>query len=327
VYALVVVSILGLFASISPLILQDLQRTTDDFAVSYDRMKTDWPKHGTVFQKTLAQQLPDSNDLYKALTSEQSLLSLTQTGSPGRNFFTLLGYSAIILTLSVYWSADQLRFERISVSLFPMEYRPKVLSTWRSIESGVGVYLRSEVIQSVLAGLLLGVGYWGLGIRYPALLALWVAVARLIPWFGGLIGVIPLIIMNGSFPFSGLIAILYTVIILSLLKIGVGRRFMEQQYDNPLLIVLFVIILAAAFGFIGVLLSPPLAVAVQILLQELSPLIPRRYSEELAEAFNLKRRLSHVRRKLKGPGSTEAIQMVNRLNQLVRQTITYMQRY
>jgi predicted PurR-regulated permease PerM len=328
VYALVIASILGLFFVVGQLILQDLKQATDDFAVTYDHIKTDWPNHGTVFQKAVAEQLPDSNDLYKALTSEQSLLSLTQTGGPGRNFFTLLGYVALIMSLSVYWSNDQLRAERITVSIFPAEHRPKVLQIWRSIESGVGVYLRSETAQSVLTGLLLGVGYWGLGLRYPALLAVWGALARLIPWFGALIAIIPLIIVGGVWPFPAVIAILYTIVVLFLLRIGIGRRFMDRpQYDNPLLIALFVTILAAAFGVMGVLLSPPLAVAVQILLQELSPLIPRRYSEELDQAFRLKRRLSHVRSSLKSPGSTEAVQVVNRLNQLVRQTITYMQRY
>lgn len=328
VYALVITSMLGLIFVFGQLLVQDLKQATDDFAVTYDHIKTDWPNHGTVFQKAVAQRLPSSNDLYKALTSEQSLLSLTQTGGPGQSFFTLLGYMAIIISMSVYWSADQLRAERITVSMFRAEHRPKVLQTWRAIENGVGVYLRSETAQSVLAGLVLGVGYWGLGLHYPALLAVWGAVARLIPWFGALIAVIPLIFLGGSWPFPALIAILFTVVILFLLRIGIGRRFMDRpQYDNPLLIALFVIILAAAFGVMGVLLSPPLAVAVQILLQELSPLIPRRYSEELDQAFSLKRRLSHVRSLLKSPGSAEAVQIVNRLNQLVRQTITYMQRY
>jgi hypothetical protein len=111
------------------------------------------------------------------------------------------------------------------------------------------------------------------------------------------------------------------------LKLAVAQRFFEQKRNNSLLIVLFVIILAEAFGFIGVLLAPPLAVAVQILLRELYPLFTQRNSQDLQEAFALKNRLNRVRKYVKRPASAESMRFVNQLYQLVRQTIAYMQRY
>jgi predicted PurR-regulated permease PerM len=310
------------------LLLQDLQKAANDFVISYRQIKMDWPQDGSVFQQTLAKQLPSSDDLYKALTSEEGLVTLTQDGGPGQGFFSAFGYLAIILVLSVYWSADQLRFERISISLFPVEHRPKVLHTWRAIEDGVGAYLRSEFLQSFLAGLILGAGYWLIGFRYPALLALWGAIARLIPWFGVIVAILPLFFFAGNLPVSGFLAVLYTMLVLLLLKTVIEPRFLDRQPHNSLLIVLFVIILAEAFGMMGILLGPPLAVAIQILLQELYPLFTRRYSQELHEAFELKKRLSRVRRQIRpGPAFAESMRFVNQLYQLVRQTITYMQKY
>jgi len=328
VYSAVIGSILVLLVVGGQLLFHDLQKATDDFATSYEHVKNDWPREGSMFQQTLAEQLPFPDDLYRAITSEEGIVTLTADGGPGQNIFSIFGYIAIILVLSIYWSADQLRFERLSVSLFRTDHRPKALHIWRAIESGVGAYLRSETIQSVLAGLILGLGYWMIGLRYPALLAIWGAIVRLIPWFGGLIAVIPLLFLAAvSSPIPSFLAILYTVVVLILLGRAVEPRVLGQQRNNSLLIVLFVIILAEAFGFIGVLLAPPLAVAIHILLQELYPIFTRRNSQKLQEAHELKKRLSRLRKNVKSPASTEAMRFLNQLYQLVRQTISYMHRY
>jgi predicted PurR-regulated permease PerM len=308
-------------------VLQDFQTAADDFVIAYNHVKMEWPINGSIFQQTLAERLPSSSDLFQAFLSEEGFVIMTADGVPGQNIFTYFGFVAIILVISVYWSTDQLRFEHIGLSLFPAEHRPKALHIWRMIEGGVGAYLRSEIIQSVLAGLILAVGYWMIGLSYPALLALWAAVARLIPWFGALIAVIPLLVLGGILTFSGLLSILFTVAVIFLLKTILEPRILEQKTYNSLLIILFVIILAEAFGVIGVLLALPLATAVQILLQELYPLFARRYTQELMKVFNLKRRLSIVRSGMKDSSSSEITQYVNQLHELVNQTITYMQKY
>jgi len=327
VYSLVIGFILLIFTVGGQFLLQDLQRATDDFAFSYDRIKTEWPRSNSIFKQTLAEQLPSSDDLYQAMTSEEGIVTLAGDGGPGQNFFSSFGNIAIILVLSIYWSADQLRFERISVSMFPAEHRPKALQIWRSVETGVGAYIRSEFVQSALAGLLLGLGYWILGLKYPSLLALWGAIVRLIPWFGAAIAVLPLFFVAGTLSFTTVLSVLYTLIVLLLLKIILEPRVLNEQQNSSMLIVLFVIVLAEAFGVIGVLVAPPLAVAVQILLQEIFPLFPRRYAPELKEALKLKRRLSQMRRYVNNSDTSDSARFVKQLRKLVTQTITYMQKY
>jgi predicted PurR-regulated permease PerM len=327
VYASVIGLTLILLGVGGQFLFQDLQKATDDFATSYERIKKEWPLHGSLFQQSLAEQLPSPDELYRAITSEEGLLTLTTGGVPGQDIFSVIGYIAIILVLSMYWSADQLRFERLAVYLFPTEHRPKALHIWRSIESGVGAYMRSEFVLSVLAGLILGVGYWLIGLRYPAMLATWGGIVRLIPWFGVLVAILPLFLVAGGSPLTGFLAILFTLIVLLFLRFAVGPRFVAYQQNNSLLIVLFVILLAEAFGFIGLLLAPPLAVAVQILLRELYPLLTRRNMQQLQEAFELRNRLSRLRKRSKGQESDDLKRFVNQIYQLVRQTVSYMQKY
>jgi predicted PurR-regulated permease PerM len=309
-------------------LLDDAQRVTDDFVANYDRAKLEWPEQGTAFQQALAERLPPSSDLYQVLTSEQGITALTGVLGIAQNFFETLGRIAIILILSLYWSADQFRFERLGLSLLPDQYHSRALHIWRSMEAGVGEYLRSELIQSALAGLLLWLGFSVLGIRYPVLLALWGAIVRLIPWFGALIAVLPALFIGiGISSTVGVVATVYTVGILLALKLVIEPRFFSRYKYSSLLIVIFVIALAETFGFIGVILAPPLAVAVQILFQHLYPLpeLATTTTEVTEEVSGIRKRLLELRRRIQNSRKREIIRLMERLQRLVRRTTDYLQ--
>jgi predicted PurR-regulated permease PerM len=327
VYFLLSAAIISSLLLMSPPLLDELQIAADDFAANYERAKLEWPRSGSLFQKALAEQLPPSAELYQALVSQRGIPVLTGIFGVAQNFFSILGQMAIVLVLSLYWSADQFRFERLGLSLIPKEHHPKALHVWRSMETGVGDYLRSEIVQSILAGLFLWLGYSALGIRYPILLALWGAIARLIPWFGALIGILPALFIGiGISSAVGILATIYTVCIFLSLKLIVEPRFFPRHKYSSLLIVLFVIALAEAFGFIGVVLAPPLAVAVQILFLHLYPFAAPTFSTEVSEELgSLRKRLLELRKRVQNSRKPESIRLVDRLQRLVRRTADFLQ--
>ncbi len=329
VYFLLIIVIVSSLLLISQPLFDELQKATNDFIANYDRAKAEWPLQGTLFQHTLAEGLPPSAQLYQALTNENGIPALTGFFGIAQNFFSILGRVAVVIVLSLYWSADQFRFERLGLSLLPKEYHPKALHIWRSIENEVGAYLRSEIIQSVLAGLLLWLGYSTLGIRYPILLALWGAIVRLIPWFGSLIAVLPALFIGiGISTALGILATVYTVGILLTLIVIIEPRFFPRYKYSSLLIVLFVIALAEVFGFIGVVLAPLIAVAVQILFQHLSPSFTPTFSTEISEqALDIKKRLLMLKRRIQNSHNRESMRLIGRLHGLMNRITDYLQEY
>jgi predicted PurR-regulated permease PerM len=329
VYFLLIAGILSFFFLTIPPLLDELQRATDGFVASYDRAKAEWPAEGTVFQQTLAEQLPPSADLFQVLTSEGGITVLEGVFAIAQNFLSILGQIAIVIVLSLYWSVDQFRFERLGLSLLPAEYHLKALHVWRSVEAGVGEYLRSELVQSIFAGLLLWLGYSVLGIEYPTFLALWGAIVRLIPWFGSLIAVLPALLIGiGMSSTLGVLTTLYTIGVLLILKLIIEPRFFSRYKYSSLLVVLFVIALAEAFGFIGVVLAPPLAVAVQIMFQHLYQLAMPTFSTEIAgELTGIRERLFELKRRLQNSRSRESKRLLDRLNRLVNRASDYLQDY
>jgi len=220
---------------------------------------------GGIFQQTLDRWLPTPDKLFEAITSQRQLM-LSAALSFTQGIGGIVSGLFIILFLSIYWSINQYHFERLWLSLLPSEQRTRAREIWRTLEHDLGAYIRSEIIQSLLAVLLLGVGYWVLGVPYPALLAVIGAVAWLVPVVGAALAVIlPLLLglLTGA-QFS-LFTVLYTLLVLIALQVWVEPRLYRHTRNNPILTLVILLALADAFGLLGIILAPPLSVACQTL--------------------------------------------------------------
>jgi predicted PurR-regulated permease PerM len=224
-----------------------------------------WLK-GSSFQQTLINRLPAPSKLIEAITGDQGQLVLPAILGLSQGFGSVVSGILIILFLSNYWSSKQILFERVWLSMLPTEVRKKARGAWRVIESDIGIYLRGEVIQSLLAGVILGLGVWMLGSPYPFFLALAGAIACLVPVVGIVLIVISVFLVGlmTSVPL-GIITALFALILFISVDLIVKNRVFKLRWDNSILTVVLLIALADVFGFVGLLLAPPLSVVIQIL--------------------------------------------------------------
>ena len=150
-----------------------------------------------------------------------------------------------------------------------------------------------SVALAILAGLLLGLGYWLIGSPYPALLALAGALVCLIPVVGAALTIIPVLLVGllTSVQIS-LFTTLYALVVLIALEIWVKPRLFNRGRDNPFLTVVLLIALADAFGLVGILVAPPLSFVCQILWHRL--VSRRAVSGAAAQVSDLKERQALV---------------------------------
>jgi predicted PurR-regulated permease PerM len=324
VYVVTILVLAIIILAISGPFLSDLQQITDDFTQAYERAKTEWPRAGDLFQRTLADQLPPPQDLYDTLAGEQGLTLVQTIFGVAANIFDVVGKIFIVLILSLYWSADRVRFERLWLSLIPVNQRIQARDIWRDIEAGVGAYIRSEVIQSILAILLLWLGYWAIGLRYPTVLAIAGALFWLIPWLGALLAVVPpLLVGLGVTTGMGVAAALYTLLVLVVLEFIIEPRFFSRRPYSSLLVVLLVIAFALSTGLAGALFAPPLAAALQILFSRLVTSTRVSASEGLDEITKFSERIEGIRKMVvnsKAPAPPEVASLLDRLEDLVNES-------
>ncbi|HVC92964.1 MAG TPA: AI-2E family transporter [Pirellulales bacterium] len=258
-------------------LMTDLERLEHDAETAFAHARNSWPNGGPL-QRKLVQLLPVGESLTVWAADGRWLASLPILLGFTRGFVEIVVNTIVMAVLSLYWSVDRVYFERLWLSLLAVDHRTAARDAWRTVEIEVGAYLRSEAIQCVAAGAILGLGYSAMQFPYPVLLAVCSAAAWLVPWGGVVIALaltavlsLPIMVLDGQVSLDGqqtlwstaLPAMIATVLVLSFLELVVEPRLFDRRRYNALLIMLVVIVLTEGFGIAGLLLGPPLAAAIQ----------------------------------------------------------------
>jgi putative permease len=311
------------FALSAPL-LDDLRRAADQFVLTYDNVWATWPV-GSAFQRSLVVWLPPPQELYGAVAGASGVAMGRSLLGATLSLVDLISRASIVVVMSIYWSVDQARLERLWLSLLPAGERARALDIWRAMETGLGAYLRSELIQSFLAGLLLGAGYWILRLPYPALLATLSALVWLIPWLGAVLG-LGLVLLAGltTSPWVTLAACIYTLLVFAVLEFRVEPKLYNRRQFSSLLVVVLVLGLWDSAGLFGLVAAPPLAAALQILFRSLTLTNPIPVKEPLQARFTtLECRLASLDASLQTAPEApppQVASLVTRLGALVAET-------
>jgi putative permease len=246
-------------------IFSEIRQLGNTLAVRDVWVLPDWLQR-TALPQLLEQRVPSPSKLFSALTGDQGQLVLPTILGFTRGIAGLVSGVLIVFFLSIYWSLNQAHFERLWLSLLPPGQRSRMRTIWQAIEADLGAYIRSQFALSLLAGLLLGLGFWALGSPYPTLLGLIGAIAYLIPMVGvALALVLPLVVGLLTSIQLGLFMVLYSLVVLIALEVWVKPRLFNRRQYNPILTITILLALANAFGVIGIIAAPPLSAVVQIL--------------------------------------------------------------
>jgi putative permease len=319
--------IVGLILFLGGPIIADVQAMATDLPNSYEHIKAQWLADSG-FQQAIAQRMPDFSDLFPIIKTGPNSSFIQYIFGMALGSFGLVSQMLIVTVLSIYWSADQDHFKRLWFSLLTTEMRARWRDIWQNIESRIGAYLRSELIQSLLTIIILGAGYQLIGMKYPVLLAAFAAAGWLLAWFGGLVAVIPVLLVGLSINLTtGLTAAIFTISVLAILEFVVEPRLFNRQRGSSLLVVILVLFMEKEYGITGLLAAPPLAAVIQILASEflkpkgaatieLEPPPPLRIGL-LRERLNTIQTMVSKRAE---PPPPEVINLIDRLDQLIDKT-------
>ena len=315
---LVLIAVLGY--SLGPTLATELQEIGDKVALAYEVTHPLWAE-GEMWQQAIAGRLPNSPQLVTLLTSESDAVARLLFGAV-QGVVLFLGSVILVLVLSIYWGIDQVRFERLWLSLLPANQRTWARTLWRRIEEGVGSYIRSEVIQAGLAFLLLSLGYWLMGLSYPVTLAIVGSLAWLIPLIGALFIIVPVLLVGLTTGWAlAITAVLYTLAILLLLERVIEPRIFRQRRYSPILVILTLFMMSQVLGIVGLILAPTIAAALQILFTALLAL--REQREQLPVPIaELEGKLNQMRAtyvEKEQPIPPEIENMITRLQRLLQQ--------
>lgn len=225
----------------------------------------------------LSQQLGTTlNSLFNAVGITESVIQqeLASLSSEAVNITVNIFKNVIslvsILVVSVYLLLDREKIEDYGTSFFGTR-QERAKKTLRSIEDKLGAWLRGQILLSLLIGIMAYVGLSILGIESALPLAILSALLEVIPVIGPIIAAIPAVLigLTVSPVTAGLVAGLYLAIQQFEGHLVVPQVMKKAVGLNPLLVILAISIGGRLLGIGGALLAVPIAVVIQIILQEI----------------------------------------------------------
>lgn len=282
IYAVLLTSFLGFFYFFVPSLLSDtanflravpalLETVPTALSVEADPTVV---QNGALFAQTLSRGINNAaaqpSSLTAVFTDLSQILSSFSKGFWDNISVVFGGILSLILmaVLSFYLAVQEDGIATFLRVVTPSQHEAYVIGLWRRAKRKIGFWIQGQILLATLVGILVYLGLTVLGVKNALFLAALAALFETIPLFGPILSAIPGIML--AFASGTLIA---PAGITSALLVA-GLYLIIQQFENhliyplvvkkivgvpPLLVILALIIGGQLAGFLGLLLSVPIA--------------------------------------------------------------------
>src|SRR3989344_924882 len=181
-------------------------------------------------------------------------------------FFGGLTSFVLIVVFSFYFSMQETGVDDFLRIVTPNKNQAYVLGLWKRSQEKIGKWMQGQLVLALIVGILLYLGLTILGIPNALLLAVIAGLFELIPVFGQIIAAVPALAIafaDGGVTAFVLVAGLYIVVQQFEAHLIYPVVVKKVVGVPPLLVILALIVGAKLAGFLGILLSVPIAAAIQ----------------------------------------------------------------
>lgn len=184
-------------------------------------------------------------------------------------FGGLFSFLAIIV-ISFYLSVMRGGIENFIRSVVPSEYETSVLNVWHRSEKKVGRWLQGQLLLALIVGLAVYVTLSLLGVKFALLLGIVAMVLELVPNVGPVLAAIPAVILAFTqTPMLGLWVVLAYLIIQQLENHVLTPIILGRTVGlNPVVVILALLVGFKLAGFLGMIISVPVAAIIVEILEE-----------------------------------------------------------
>ena len=143
--------------------------------------------------------------------------------------------------------------------------------TLKEIDKGISAYIQGIFMVCLCVGVLVYIGYLIIGVEYPLLLALFLMVTNVIPFFGPIIGAVPAIVVGAiEAPIMALKVLAVVVVVQQIESLLVSPHVMGRKLSiSPLTVTLLVLVSGRMAGLIGMILALPAFVILKIIILQI----------------------------------------------------------
>lgn len=183
-----------------------------------------------------------------------------------------LSSSASVLFLSpligFFILKDGRQFARAILTIVPNNIFELVLSLQHEISDQIAQYLRARLFESLIVGLVCLIGFLVIDVQFAILLAVFAAIANLIPYVGPIFGALPgviLVLVNGGSNMALLLVLAVYALAQLIDNLFIIPLLVARVVNlHPVTVILVVLVGAQVLGVLGMFISIPVASAVKV---------------------------------------------------------------
>lgn len=189
-------------------------------------------------------------------------------------FTNLFAAFLVIPFATFFFLKDGHKIRRDLLQLVPNKYFETILSLIDKIETRLGYYFRSVIVQCTLVGIVSWIALSVAGLNNAASVGITIGVANSIPYFGPIIGyilsIVVAIIETGDF--SLVIPCILAVMVAQILDNVVLQPliFSKSADIHPVAILFIIMIGAQTAGILGMLVAIPIATVIKITINQVT---------------------------------------------------------
>ncbi|HQY91198.1 AI-2E family transporter [Caldilinea sp.] len=251
-------------------LISELDPFVQDILSKYGLLQNQLAQMADTNRGILILNLPRTDDVAAMIVTNPDTGIAEGLITSAQRMLNMLGELALAFVISVYWSMGNDRFERIWLSLVAPAQRTSLRRFINDLEARIGAYVRSELAQTVMVAAVLAMIFILINLHSPLLVAALVAFLWLIPIYGGALAVI-VAMLGGWFvnlPTAALAAGA-TFLVLLISEYLVQPRLYRGRHYWGILMAILLLALGDALGLIGLLIAPPVALLVQMVIERL----------------------------------------------------------
>ncbi|MEN6372794.1 MAG: AI-2E family transporter [Armatimonadota bacterium] len=223
----------------------------------------------------LPTSMEDISTRYGSQIENIAAASFSRVGTWLGGLLSSIVWLVIIPIVTIFLLIDIDKIKAKALLLAPERHRERTASLANSVGRVFGAYIRGLLTVAVLYGIACGVVIRILGVPYAVILGAAAGVLSLVPY----IGTISTVILAGTVamvasgnPMMGIWAALAILVMNQAFDNAVTPKIVGKAVGlHPALSIISLLIGARMFGFVGMIISVPVAASIQILVLEFYP--------------------------------------------------------
>ncbi len=190
--------------------------------------------------------------------------------------FAAIGYSITTIFLAIYLLADPVRAKGMLYAVIPRHHHVKLARILIELKTIVGGYMRGQLITSISIGVFVFVLLSAFRVEDALALALFAAITDIIPFIGGYIASLPVIVAVSG---SGTPAVIGVTLVMVAYQEFESRILVPRVYGRvlrlpPAIVLIALLVGGTLMGILGALLALPIAAGLRMLVRELRVELP-----------------------------------------------------